>query len=100
MSEDAKLDSLPEGLRESATYLPGGDDATAVKARHLMRLAADRLEHYEALGRERLEHEAVAPEFDLPLIPWPPVAATDGEAAHRSYHEAMVAWVRLVEREA
>jgi hypothetical protein len=58
-----KLDSLPAGLRESATYLVSVDDDVA-RAKHLMRLAADRLEHFEALERERLEHEAVAPEQD------------------------------------
>lgn len=95
-----RLDSLSEGLRNAATYLPPIDDSIET-ARHLMRLAADRLEGYEAAERERLEHEAVIPEgADLPLIPMPPLRHTFepcafAEARER-YQVAMTEWVRAV----
>jgi hypothetical protein len=114
-----KLDSLSEGLRETATYLGVADTGeTAERARHLMRLAADRLEHYEAVERERLEHESVTPETlaghgwryqdvvghkgfvrvdegSVPPIPMRESYGTD-EAGWRAFSVDMAAWVRAV----
>ena len=86
--QDAARRAAPEMLRHGARFVVPDERPHLC---HAMRLAADALEAFEAVDRDRLEHEAVTAEevADLPLFPM-----RQDYLGERAYTDAVVAWVR------